>query len=247
MKAIISTLLMGFFTSYFYAQTSGSLTVEVTTSSAGGNYSPKNIVAIWVEDSNGKFVKTLMAYADRRQTHLNTWEAATTNAGSAFNKVDAVSGATRSNHAKRQCTWNGTNYKGQAVADGTYKLWMELTDKNSTGNKSSFTFVKGTAEQKLNPANVPSFSAISINWLPVFTSAEELESNNDVEIYPNPARDKVYLGTAHKTGFNLYDLTGKLVLNSSENPVSVSHLSNGMYVYKLTCQGEEISGKLLKK
>ena len=44
--------------------TPGTLHVTTLTSAAGGNYAPRNIVAVWVEDSNGVFVKTLLAYAN---------------------------------------------------------------------------------------------------------------------------------------------------------------------------------------
>ena len=51
------------YASLISAQTNGTLSVSVTTSSTGGNYAPRNIVAIWIEDSSGKLVKTLLAYA----------------------------------------------------------------------------------------------------------------------------------------------------------------------------------------
>lgn len=142
----------------------GLLTVSVTTSSTGGNYAPRNILAIWIEDNSGKFVKTLLAYANTRKTHLNTWEASTTTSGSAFNVVDAITGATQSSHGNHTCTWYGADYTGKVVSDGVYKVRMELTDKNSSGNAASFSFTKGPNTQKLTPANGPSFSSVSINW-----------------------------------------------------------------------------------
>ena len=140
--------------SWVCAQTEGTLNVSAATSAAGGNYAPKNIVAIWVEDNQGNFVKTLLAYAQARRTHLNTWEASTTAAGSPFNAVDAITGATKTSHATRTCTWNGTDVNGALVADGTYRLRMELTDKNATGNFSTFTFIKGPAADKADFATV---------------------------------------------------------------------------------------------
>ncbi len=49
-----------------FSQTNGTLSVSVTTGSAGGNYAPRNVLAIWIEDSSGKFVKPLLAYAANR-------------------------------------------------------------------------------------------------------------------------------------------------------------------------------------
>lgn len=81
------SLLACLFSSLLNAQTCGTLSVSVATSSSGGNYAPRNILGIRIEDNSGKFVKTLLAYANTRKTHLNTWEASTTTAGSVFNSV----------------------------------------------------------------------------------------------------------------------------------------------------------------
>jgi len=103
------------------AQTSGKLNVSVTTSSAGGNYASRNIFAIWIEDNSGNFVKTLLANADRRIEYLYTWKAATTSKGTQYNRVDAFTGATLTNHGTRNCKWNGTDYNKNL----TESTWSE--------------------------------------------------------------------------------------------------------------------------
>jgi len=138
------------------------LTVTVVTSSAGGVYAPKNVVAIWVENAAGQFVKTLTVYANARASDLTNWEAA-----SGGNKVDAVSGATQINVGTIYGSWNGTDSKGITVPDGTYRLCIELTDKNATGDFSYFLFTKGGTAETQKPANVPSFSSIVIKWVPL--------------------------------------------------------------------------------
>lgn len=141
---------------------STGLYVTAITSTAGGNYSPRNIVAIWVTDNSGKFVKTLTFYAAQRKTDLTNWVAA-----SGFNTTDAVTGATRTSFGTITAKWNGTNTSGTVVADGTYNVCMELTDKGGTGNYSQFAFTKGASELNFTPANVSSFSSISIKWMPL--------------------------------------------------------------------------------
>jgi len=148
------------------AQTPGKLSVTVTTSEAGGKYKPRNVIAIWIENEQGNFIKTLLVYANKRKTHLNNWQASTAAVGSEYNKVDAISGATKSSHTTRDCSWDGTDHTGSIVADGKYYVRMELTDKNSTGNNSSFLFTKGTNPDEQNPSNESSFSSVSINWTP---------------------------------------------------------------------------------
>jgi len=138
------------------------LTVSAVTSTAGGNYAPRNVVAIWVENSAGTFVKTLTVYAQARKNDLTNWESI-----SGGNAVDAVVGATQTNYGTIYGSWNGTDSKGIAVADGTYRLCMELTDKSSGGNFTFFNFTKGTVAESQSPSNVPSFSSISIKWVPL--------------------------------------------------------------------------------
>ena len=142
-------------------KTSGTLSVSTLTSQAGGNYAPKNIVAIWVENSSGEYVKSLLVYADEYKRHLTNWVS-----NSSYDVSDAVTGATVNTHGTRSCTWDGTDVDGNIVADGTYRVCMELTDKNSTGNYHYFEFLKDSVSHTLTPTDVSSFSDISITWTP---------------------------------------------------------------------------------
>ena len=141
---------------------SNGLTVSVVASSTGGSYAPRHVVAIWIENSAGTFVKTLTAYAKDRTYDLTNLESA-----SGGNTVDALTGATQTTDGTINGTWNGTDITGKVVADGVYRVCMELTDKGSTGNFSFFTFTKGAVAATQTPANAPSFSSISIKWVPL--------------------------------------------------------------------------------
>ncbi|MBN2237274.1 MAG: DUF2271 domain-containing protein [Bacteroidales bacterium] len=92
------------------AQTEGELVVNTSTSSSGGNFAHKNILAIWIQDDAGNFVKPLLAYAQTRITYLNTWQAKTKAAASEYNRTDAITGATQRSHGTRTCSWNGKNF-----------------------------------------------------------------------------------------------------------------------------------------
>lgn len=246
-KSLLTSLLVMFAASWINAQTDGTLTVTATTSSAGGGYAPKNIVAIWIEDSQGNFVKTLLAYAANRKTHLNTWEASTTAAGSPFNTVDAITGATKTSHATRTCTWNATDINGILVADGTYKVRMELTDKNSTGNYSSFTFTKDTNTASLTPSNVPSFASISINWVPLLTGIEDNISSENYKIYPNPTTGVFTITGENITEVQIRNVSGGLVYKSSSPDVNISSQPDGIYLVKITTNKGTITRKIMKK
>jgi hypothetical protein len=181
MKKIFSTILIIVSTVFMLnAQTQGELSVSVSTSEAGGKYSPRNVIAIWIENEQGNFIKTLLVYANKRKTHLNNWQASTAAVGSEYNKIDAISGATKSSHTTRNCSWDGTDYTGLIVADGKYYIRMELTDKNATGNNSSFLFTKGMSPNVQTPSNKPSFSSLSINWIPAVNQTPYGGSNRSI-------------------------------------------------------------------
>lgn len=219
--------------SILFAQTAGTLSVSTSTSSAGGGYAPRNVVAIWVEDGSGNFVKTLLAYAGTRKTHLNTWEASTTAAGSAFNVTDAISGATRTSHAIRSCTWNGKDYTGADMPDGSYTLRMELTDKNSTGNYSSFTFTKGPNVDTQAPINVPSFSSIALNWMPTGVGITEDNANRKIRVFPNPAQSDIFVSGDGIERIEVLSLTGEIVCESCDRKVNIKNLANGIYLMRV--------------
>jgi len=150
---------VSFITPQASANTAGTLTVSATTSTAGGGYSPSNIIAIWVKSSTGTFVKSLLVYAATRKSDLTNWVT-----NSARSTTNAVTGATQSSYATRTGSWNGTNTGGTLVADGEYKVCMELCDGKTQYHE--FTFTKGTSAVALTPPNVTSFSNISIKWTP---------------------------------------------------------------------------------
>lgn len=230
-----------------HAQTAGTLSVTVTTSSAGGNYAPRNVVAIWVEDSSGKFVKTLLAYAANRKTHLNNWEASTTSAGSAFNATDAISGATRTSHGTYTCTWNGTDYSGKPVSDGNYNLRMELTDKNSTGNSASFSFAKGAANQKLTPADVPSFGAISSEWKNQGTTTGSINTeSNTIVVYPNPGTGLFNVIGDNVKSVQVSDISGKTILKTKAPVIDLSGQPKGTYLFTVKTKKFTFVEKVIK-
>jgi len=232
MNRILLSLSALFQTFTGMAQTEGTLTVTATTSSAGGNFAPKNIVAIWVEDEQGNFVKTLLAYAQTRKTHLNTWEASTTAAGSAFNVVDAITGATKSSHGTRTCSWNAKDFNQNIVADGNYTVWMELTDKNATGNFSSFNFTKGAEPVNLTPLNVPSFGSISISWEPLFTGLEE-QSGESMRVYPNPSGGIIHVSGKDIREVQVISTSGGQVYTGTQKDIDLSAQPAGVYYVRL--------------
>jgi len=249
MKKLISLLALLICISYLSAQTDGTLTVTATTSKTSTpTYNPKNIVAMWIEDSSGKFVKTLLAYAGERKQHLKTWKAVTTVAGALYNTVDAKTGATQNSHAARTCTWNGKNRSSVLVADGTYKLRMELTDNDGTvQNLATFNFTKGTSIETLTPPTTSGFSSISIKWTPLNTAIEEVEESDNYIIYPNPAGNSISVTGDDIKRIEICSLDGKKLYSSDEKKIYLNFLPNGMYMVNIFVRNGIVMRKLIKE
>lgn len=183
MKFIACFLIcFAFYIQQSKAQTTGNLTFSVTTTEPPGGYTGKNIVAIWIRNSTGTFVKTKMKYASRREQYLDQWIS-----NSGKNTIDATTGATLPNHGTLSITWDGTNTDGSVVPDGNYEVWVQMTDANSSGQTASVPFVKGPLAVQHSPANKGNLTSIALKWMPSTTDIHTVETNN-FEVYPNPTQ-----------------------------------------------------------
>jgi len=211
------------------ASTSGTLTVSVTTTTYGGSYAPKNVVAIWVTNSSGTYVKTLAAYCAARKSDLTTWAN-----NSAKDVTDAITGATRSSQGLiSSVKWDGTDKNKVLQADGNYILKMEMTE-GGNNKLVSYTFAKGTTSVSLTPTSVTGFSGISINWVPTNTALNEIDFENQYSVYPNPTKS-----TAFVTGFDikqveLITLSGKSIFVTDNQRLDLSNFPKGIYLLKIT-------------
>jgi hypothetical protein len=142
-----------------------SLSVSVTTTAPGGKYRPRNVGAIWIADSSGRFVKSLDVWGNRRLSHVTAWTAATRAAGAAGNKVDAVSSATLTAHRAHNVNWNCQDYRGQVVPDGTYRVYFEVTDRSSSGPNHFETFTKGPMAATVQ-GSATNFNGIALTFKP---------------------------------------------------------------------------------
>lgn len=243
MKTIFTILIILTVVTISSAQTQGTLSVSTLTSqTTGGTYAPANIMSVWVSNSSGTFVKSLLVYASARQQYLYTWIAA----DPTFNEVDAITGATQISHGTRVCSWNGKNVNEIVVPDGNYTVTMELTDKHSQGNLGTFTFVKGPDSQTLTPAAVPSFANISIKWTPTATGLENVSLNNFVDIYPNPTNSSVFISGFDVRQVDIYTITGSRILTSKEQNINLSPLPKGVYFIVVRANAGTVIKKIEK-
>jgi hypothetical protein len=134
-----------------------SLSFDLTTSPVGYRYQPKNIGAIWIQDGNGKLVKSLEVWAQTRRRYLTRYTTALS--GTA---IDVTASATLTSHKTHHATWNMKDRSGAAAPAGKYTLVMELTDGDQTGRSNTIDFDTSTGPQTMTPAMAPSFTSMKL-------------------------------------------------------------------------------------
>ena len=146
------------------------LEVSFTTRpTPNGRYAPRNVVAVWVEDSNGNFVSTLMRFGSKRAKYLRAWNAVATDVSRIANMPDVITGATRRTHGTLTALWDLKDVNGFEVPDGSYTVRMELTDHNSSSasanNEGLVTFEKNGVSVEQTGMSNGNFDNISVFYV----------------------------------------------------------------------------------
>ncbi|HBX49765.1 MAG: hypothetical protein A2275_00025 [Bacteroidetes bacterium RIFOXYA12_FULL_35_11] len=202
-----------FFPFYIFSQsTPGTLSFSVTTVTLNGTYKPKHIMAVWIENESGQFIKTKIKYGYSYLQYLNVWKTKSNS-----NVVDAITGATKTSHGTRTFIWNGTDVSGNVVSDGTYKVWLQMTESNANGPTYSCSFIKSTTPiTNQTYSNSGAYTNLTLSWTPSTTGASENTFNESkVLISPNPFSTEVRIEyQTEKTDFvelAVFDLQGKKI------------------------------------
>lgn len=215
-------------------QTNGTFTFSVLSASTGA-YSPKHCIAIWIEKSDGTFIKTKLRRAQSRVQYLNTWISK-----SGQNVVDATTSATINSHQTESITWNGTDAGGNQVADGNYRVWMQIAWQNSNGPTFSVEFTKGPSAQHLTPTDQTNFKSMVLDWTPSNVGINEKQGETAMNVFPNPGFDMVNLcfnGFEYENAtIKVFNSEGQQVMDGSLDivpsivlPLNVKELAKGIY------------------
>ncbi|MEY5042179.1 MAG: Secretion system C-terminal sorting domain, partial [Bacteroidota bacterium] len=87
----------------------------------------------------------------------------------------------------------------------------------------------------------------------IITSTNNLSANSNIKIFPNPASSIITLETTDlntSSNFQLFDNSGSLVLSeqvSGTTQLSIEILKSGMYLYQVSQNGNNTTGKLIVK
>ncbi len=82
----------------------------------------------------------------------------------------------------------------------------------------------------------------------ILTDRTDLTGNNNkISVYPNPATETIHIMNRQpNTELYVYDLAGKMVLESTAADISVAHLPKGIYLYKIVSAAKPVvNGKLV--
>jgi hypothetical protein len=110
--------------------------VEVSFTYASQRGYSSNQFAVWIEDAQGRYVKTLYATRftaaggwKRRANSLPQWVKQSSLAEMGRAQVDALTGPTPKSGSLRY-VWDGTDSTGRAVSAGEYRVFVEATLRN---------------------------------------------------------------------------------------------------------------------
>ena len=128
-------------------------------------------------------------------------------------------------------------------------LFPDQVDASYNTNSKSYTAAAG------------GFPVGDLNWFPEKKAlwlqnpsvAVKALNEDQIEVYPNPATDKLFINTGDLSNVNviLYNILGKEVNNTIYNggniEVDLSSLKQGMYIYRISDSGKNTikAGKLL--
>lgn len=196
--------------------TDGSLSFSVLTVTNNAAYSPRNVLAIWVKNSQGNFIISRKVMAGVRKQHLIKWVASSGN-----NSVNAITGATLQNHQFHNIIWDCRDALGNLVPDGQYEIWVEFTERNSAGGGAAgpFTkvaFNKGSDVVSIVIPDEPNFKDMILNYSPLNVSIDEsIQLNLKFSAFPNPFFDRLNvsfeLPESSFINISVYDLKGKRI------------------------------------
>ena len=74
------------------------------------------------------------------------------------------------------------------------------------------------------------FTTVSIAWAPVNTAINDVEMDKYYSLYPSPAVSSIYVSGLDIEGIDICSVSGKILMHSNVQNVSISALPKGVYL-----------------
>lgn len=141
------------------ASAKATVTFTYAASSSGG-FVKNPYYAVWVEDSKGNLVKTLLldhlSGNDRWLNEMTAWYAAS---GGTDTTTEGTKPA-----GTYSCTWDGTDTSGNRVAAGTYTICVESNREHGSESLVTSKQVLGSKALSVNMGSNNELTATSLKY-----------------------------------------------------------------------------------
>lgn len=111
---------------------------------------------------------------------------------------------------------------------------------------------QGIVKLYVYDANFPS-DGDTVTWV-VNSGAlgyDEIVDENSIQIYPNPAKEIVFINSKYQGTISIYNLEGKLINSFTnfigENTVDMSQYDSGLYIIEFTSESGVVRKKIIKE
>jgi hypothetical protein len=242
LKSLLLSLFFVLATTVSFSQV---LTFKVQTKTYNGNYGPDHVLAMWITDSKGAFVKTIDKHAAARVQYLTNWIASSAKNVVGTTTTDGTSGATLASHAAVTKTWNCTNVSGAVVPDGAYFINIEFTEADATGKYMQYPFTIGPASSVTvpNATSNPGMYFTSVSYSTTISAQTPINEAKaglvyDICYQPNAKLLQVKYDAQmhHGVVAKIFDAKGVQVsqqdVPEGSSSIVLNKLSKGVYLIK---------------
>lgn len=148
-------------------------------------------------------------------------------------------------------TANGTSFSGPIMAGMVASFWQAIPWAT---NQQVVDFVRQSADRFSNPNELYGYGIPDFN-LALQNALLSLPNNQKplYLVYPNPFSENLNIlnsNISEDFNFSVYNALGQLVrsytVSKNSNTINVNDLERGCYFYKITAQGNNQAGKIIK-
>ena len=90
-------------------------------------------------------------------------------------------------------------------------------------------------------------SGIITSDCPVIALASSEEVVDVISVYPNPAKDQLFVMAENLQMVEVYNVFGQQVMTSMESILNLTELTEGVYFVRVVCEGGMFTKRIVKR